>query len=125
MARLANPYVFVSNASVNSLLARCGSVLVANSGVGLEALVRGKKVFSFAAGEYDIATQAVNFPDELFRAFDFSGEEPASIARRFASYYLRRMCFDARDPASITRQLDMARDAARDDRWCERAREVS
>jgi hypothetical protein len=122
MARLANPYVFVSNGSVNSLLSKCGSVLVANSGVGLEALLRGKKVHSFAAGEYDLASHAINSPDGLYRAFDLSGDGASSLATRFASYYLRRMCFDARDPASIVRQLDMARSAAANDHWCERAR---
>ncbi len=62
-------HVVVSQASVHQHLEGCQSVIVANSGVGMEALMYFKPVFSFAASEYELATQAIHSLDQLQEAF--------------------------------------------------------
>lgn len=46
------PFVTTLDASVHDLIERSETVLVANSGVGLQALIHGKPVFSLAGSEY-------------------------------------------------------------------------
>ena len=52
-------YVFVSEGSIHALIARCRAVLVANSGVGLEALLQDTPVYSMARSEYRHMTRPV------------------------------------------------------------------
>jgi hypothetical protein len=122
LARAGNPYVIETPASVNELLARCTSVLVANSGVGFEALLRGKPVYSFAGSEYAGFSNPVNTLDEIELAFEHQPGATVPSGLRFASFYLNTMCFDARDPQAIRRLLDVAEVSARGDAWCEDAR---
>jgi hypothetical protein len=119
LARAGNPYVIETSASVNELLDGCSSVLVANSGVGFEALLRGKPVYSFAGSEYAGFSNPINTTDEIELAFEDQPSADVTSGLRFASFYLKSMCFDARDPHSIRRLLDVAEASARRDTWCE------
>lgn len=100
-----NPYVLVSDASVNSLLRACDAVIVGNSGVGLEALVHGKPVFSFSASEY----QAACFPLWCLSDLENSafGASPPlhPMASQFVSYFLKQRCFDARNVEDATLKI--------------------
>lgn len=122
LACAGNRYVRETTASVNDLLANCGSVLVANSGVGFEAMLRNKPVYSFASSEYGGFSETIDAPDDIERAFAPQSLPPSSYGRRFASLYLKLFCFDAREPKSIRRLLDVAEASARADVWCEENR---
>ena len=70
LARVArNPWIDISEASVHRLLPASRAVLVANSGVGLEALIHGKPVFSMAASEYRHLTHPIDPMLNLAPAF--------------------------------------------------------
>lgn len=122
LARIGNPYVIETSSSVNALLGGCNSVLVANSGVGFEALLRGKPVYSFAASEYAGFSEPIDALDDVESAFAFPPHTTAAIGRRFATFFLKSMCFDARDPQSIRRLLDVAETSALRDVWSEESR---
>lgn len=123
-ACFANPWVILTDAPVNRLLAGCGSVLLSNSGVGIEALLRGKPVHAFGRSEYEVAVAPVDRPADVQGAFRFGEDERVDTGFRFAWYYLRRMCFDCRDAESVARQIDFAEYCARHDIWCEEEREA-
>ncbi|MDK4737845.1 capsular polysaccharide export protein, LipB/KpsS family [Rhizobium sp. LEGMi198b] len=100
--------VIVSNASIHRHLEGCNSVIVANSGVGMEALLYGKPVFSFAASEYELATTAVSSLDELHKAFSAVLPADDGRAARFLAYYLDHCCFSIYDISTIEQRVDHA-----------------
>jgi len=104
LERILNKYVRITNASITSLLSACNAVLVGNSGVGLEAIVYGKPVYSFARSEYEIATHQVCNLDDISSAFT-SPPMPHPNGYKFGHYYLRKRCFDARDPSDVRDKL--------------------
>lgn len=102
--QLFNKYVKTTEASVTSLLSACDTVLVGNSGVGLEAIIYGKPVYSFAKSEYEIATYPIQRLMDIKSAF--SGVmEPHPRGYKFGRYFLKERCFDARDPIDICTKL--------------------
>lgn len=115
-----NPYVHVTNASVNALLDRCDAVLVSNSGVGLEALARNKTVFSFGRSEYEWATERLHGSSDIERAFTPNRARATGLGVKFVYFFLKYHCFDARDQRTIERCLTIADSAASSDTWCER-----
>ncbi|WFU10869.1 hypothetical protein QA646_08525 [Rhizobium sp. CB3090] len=100
--------VIISNASIHRHLEGCNCVIVANSGVGMEALLYGKPVFSFAASEYELATTAISSLDELNQAFSAALPVDDGRAARFLAYYLDRCCFSIYDMSTIERCVDHA-----------------
>jgi len=100
--------VMVSKASIHHHLEGCRSVIVANSGVGMEAMLYGKPVFSFAASEYELATNPIASLDELERAFAPTLPDDSGRAAQFLTYYLDRCCFSISDLSTIARRIDEA-----------------
>lgn len=99
--------VHLTNASVHALIDGASAVLVANSGVGMEALLYEKPVFSFAASEYDIASRPVRALDDVAAAFaDPAPDDGAAV--RFLAYYLDRCCFDITRVETAERCIDRA-----------------
>jgi hypothetical protein len=54
-----HPFIHVSEGSIHKLIPASRAVLVSNSGVGLQALIHGKTVYSLARSEYAHMTTAV------------------------------------------------------------------
>lgn len=121
---VANPWVIVTDAPVNRLLASCGSVLLSNSGVGIEALLRGRPVHAFGRSEYEVAISPVDRPAGVAGAFRFGEGQRIDTGYRFAWYYLRRMCFDCRNPESVALQIRFAEYCVQRDVWCEEERDA-
>jgi hypothetical protein len=106
-AKLNNPFVSITSASIHKILPNASKVLVANSGVGLEALIHGKQVFSFARSEYELATHRIDSLDELERVFLSLQFIDNSWMDRFIYYFLNECCFDARNTDCIDVKLNM------------------
>lgn len=100
--------VLVSNASIHSQIEGCRAVLVANSGVGIEALLYTKPVFTFGASEYEYATHVINTLDEIEAAFAPTLPDNSARALRFMYYYLNDYCFSIFDHGSLEKRIDMA-----------------
>lgn len=99
-----NEYVRTTTASITSLLSACEAVLVGNSGVGLEAIIYGKPVYSFARSEYDMAAYQIRDSHDIASVFSAS-PEPHPNGYKFGHYFLKERCFDARNPDDILEKL--------------------
>lgn len=100
--------VVVSQASVHQHLENCQSVIVANSGVGMEALLYFKPVFTFGSSEYELATQPIHSLDEVELAFAPVFDDVRARCAKFMAYYLQKCCFSIHDPKSVERIVDIA-----------------
>lgn len=98
----------VSSASIHSHLQGCRAVLVANSGVGMEALLYMKPVFTFAASEYELGTFPISSIDEIEKAFAPEVAADPSRAAQFMYYYMNECCFSVFDARTIDRCIDKA-----------------
>jgi len=114
---LANRHVHVTTASITRLLPSCSAVLVGNSGVGLEALVYGKPVYSFAASEYELVTHPIRHLDELESIFAAGEHVRHRDAYRFVRYYLAECCFDARSADDTRKKIARIVRDAESGRW--------
>jgi hypothetical protein len=104
----ANPFMRVTQASIHPLIESSDAVLVANSGVGMEALVYGKPVFTFAASEYELATKPISTIEDVAAVFADKHNFSASASTRFLHYYLTECCFEAGRPETAAKSLDRA-----------------
>ncbi|WP_311272511.1 MULTISPECIES: hypothetical protein [unclassified Rhizobium] len=100
--------VVISNASIHQHLEGCRAVIVANSGVGMEALMYLKPVFSFASSEYELATTSISSLEELDAAFAPELPDNAAWMAQFLNYYLEQCCFSIYDTNTIERQVSRA-----------------
>lgn len=98
-------YVHLATGSVHRLIAGADAVLVANSGVGFEALLHGRPVFSYGRAEYEGATCRLRSPGELAAVFAGQPAVDADARDRLLYYLLEVHGCDARDPLSILRRL--------------------
>jgi hypothetical protein len=108
-----NPYVRQTTASVHRVLERCDSVLVANSGVGFEALLHERPVYSFGASEYESATATLQRLDDIERAFSDQHQVDSRYRDQFVSWFLKDYCFSSLDLGSVIRKLKLATDECR------------
>ena len=120
IVKINNPYIIISNASVNQLLQGCSSVIVANSGVGLEALIHGKPVYSFAKSEYEQGTTQFKNISDLRPLLDNHENTKSGWANKFIYFFLKRMCFDARNHDTIRKSIQVAEHSLREEIWCEK-----
>lgn len=109
------PHVHVSEASANTLLERCGAVLVTNSSLGLHGLIWGRPVISMGRSEYAHMTCRITSASEIARAFDARpGEMPEPRVCQLG-HLLAEDLVDIRDCAQIAervrRHLDQAAQA--------------
>ena len=85
-----NGTILLYKGSVHDAIHHCDGVIVANSGVGFEALLHLKPVYSFATSEYMACTKRVQNLDEL------SIMEPYKVdairVKKFLYYYLKHVC---------------------------------
>ncbi len=100
--------VMVSAASIHRHLEQCETVIVANSGVGLEALLYEKAVFTFASSEYELGGFPCGSLSDLDAAFTHRSQPEDGRAARFVSYYLDKCCFSIDDRQTIDRCIEKA-----------------
>ncbi|MDD9746387.1 MULTISPECIES: hypothetical protein [Marinovum] len=110
------PHVHVSEASVNTLLEHCGTVLVTNSSVGLHGLIWGRPVVSMGGSEYAHMTREIRSAEEIARAFDPAPAAMSARQLRQLGHLLAEDLVDIRDcgqiAARVQRHLGEAAEAA-------------
>jgi len=109
----ASHYVRQSQASVHRLIAGARSVVVANSGVGFEALIHGRPVYAFGGSEYQPVAHRVEVLDELEAAFAPSAACSDDERVRYIAYFLQRCCFQAGRLETLMPKIDLAIASAR------------
>ncbi|MCP8894488.1 hypothetical protein KYK29_06050 [Shinella daejeonensis] len=110
LAEVVNRYrnVQVSSASVHLHLESCQAVLIGNSGVGLEALLYGKPIFSFASSEYESVTTWLHDVEDIEKAFTDQSSISDEQRKKFLAYYLDECCFSIYDQQSVDRRVNEA-----------------
>jgi CDP-glycerol glycerophosphotransferase (TagB/SpsB family) len=103
-----NEYVLRTDASIHAILQACDAVLVANSGVGFEALIHHRPVYTFAGSEFELVTQKLATLGDIAAAFASSHEADFDLVDRYLTYFLRQNCFSPEDIGGILRHLDVA-----------------
>lgn len=106
--RHANKNVLISDASIHEHLSRCRAVVVANSGVGLEAMMYGKPVFTFATSEYELGAYPCGSLEDIGRAFAPNLPEDDGRGARFLFYYLSQCCFSIYNRETVDRCIARA-----------------
>jgi hypothetical protein len=86
--------ILLYQGSVHDAISRCEGVIVANSGVGFEALLHLKPVYSFATSEYMACTKRVQNLNELSILQPY--EVDKIRIKKFLYYYLNHVCFSKR-----------------------------
>lgn len=94
-------FVTVSDASIHDLIGASTAVLAANSGVGVQALIHGKPVFTVAASEYAHMTTPLTSLEALDTVFAApTGPQPASV-RRQLGFLLNEYWVNTRDEEAV------------------------
>lgn len=100
-----HPYVHISTRSVHKLIPGARAVLVANSGVGVEALLHSKPVFAMAASEYAHMTIPIPTIEAIALAFDMPPKPQSERIRRQLGHLLGAYLVDTRDPAAVETRI--------------------
>jgi len=84
------PLVWVEDVSIHQCLANCTAVYTVNSGVGLEAILHGKKVFRFGSTDYDAVTKKIEPTYQSIRnSWQISPYNPVKPYARFFEKYVQ------------------------------------
>ncbi|WP_045318961.1 MULTISPECIES: capsular polysaccharide export protein, LipB/KpsS family [Brevundimonas] len=118
-AAARSEFVTVSDASIHDLIASSAAVLAANSGVGVQALVHGKPVFTLAASEYAHMTTPLSTLDELDAAFDVSAGPPPERIRRQLGFLLNEYWVNTSDEEAVFHRVRSHVEAWRADQGLE------
>jgi hypothetical protein len=103
-----NAHVQRTDASIHAILPACDAVLVGNSGVGFEALIHHRPVYTFGGSEYELVTRKLATLDDIARAFASSHAVDSDLVDRYLAYFLGQNCFSPDDVGGILRHLDVA-----------------
>lgn len=99
--------VILSNASVHALIAGARAVVTVNSGVGFEALIHGKPVFTAGHCDYEAVTHHVHNESQVAQCFGAVSWD-AQKAYRFVAYYLNDYCVDATNVDALKQRIASA-----------------
>jgi hypothetical protein len=103
-----NEYVQRTDASIHAILPVCDAVLVGNSGVGFEALIHHRPVYTFGGSEYELVTRRLATLDDIVVVFASSHAVDFDLVDRYLAYFLGQHCFSPDDVGGILRHLDAA-----------------
>jgi len=98
-----NEYVLRTGASIHAILQACDAVLVANSGVGFEALIHHRPVYTFGGSEYELVTRKLATLEDVASAFASSHAVDSDLVDCYLAYFLRQNCFSPDDVGGILR----------------------
>lgn len=99
------PWVTILDASVHDLIERSETVLVANSGVGLQALIHGKPVFSLAGSEYAHMTTPLEQLSDLPSLMTPPGGRQSERIRRQLGFLLDAYWVNTRDEEAVLQRV--------------------
>jgi hypothetical protein len=87
--------VIISEADIYKIIPNCKAVLTVNSGVGLEALIMGKKVFTTGCAEYSpVSTELHNTGSFLGLAKELEVDVDINVINQFLYLYFERCLVD-------------------------------
>ncbi len=106
----AIPHVRVVDASVHDLLRDAGAVVTINSGVGFEALLYLKHVFTLGRSDYESVTHRLGSIGDLRLASEALAAPVEEVAiARFLWYHLRRFTISVDDDDDVFRHALISR----------------
>ena len=97
--------ITITEGSIHDLIQGCACVLVANSGVGLEALLHGKAVCTMAASEYRHMTYPITSLESLEDLFTQEPEPQTERIERLLGYLFLEYLVDSGDDAAIEARI--------------------
>lgn len=100
-----HPFVSVVTGSVHDVIERSAVVVVANSGVGLQALIHGKPVFSLAGSEYAHMTTPLERLSDLSAVLAPAAAPQPERVRRQLGFLLSEYWVDSRDEEAVFRRV--------------------
>ena len=100
------PGIFVTDGSIHELIDRCRAVLVSNSGVGFQALIHGKRVYSLADSEYGHLTKRIESLEDLSQVFEDKREEQSPIIRSQLAFILDEYFVDVTREEKVHRRVE-------------------
>jgi hypothetical protein len=104
-----SPYVRLCQGHIHDLIHNAQSVVVTNSGVGMEAVLQNKPVFTVGASDYRWATHEVGYVEELVSAFrEPSPKLNPDQLNQFITLYFGAHCIDATKPKTIEGNIAIA-----------------
>ncbi|PRA81614.1 hypothetical protein CQ054_20325 [Ochrobactrum sp. MYb29] len=104
-AKLANPFFHASQSNIHDLIEHCLSVITVNSGVGLEALIHGKPVYSCGISEWYPASHRIKDAKELRLAFDKIQPTADNKSISYLGYLLSEYWIDGFDFQAISERI--------------------
>lgn len=101
--------VRLTSASIHRVLPACAAVFCINSGVGFEALIHLKAVYTAGHCDYHWATHPLTTVADLDRLFDPSQPRlcPADT-KRFLHFFLTEVLVDTREPGRVRSMVSKA-----------------
>lgn len=98
--------VHLTNSAIHDVISDAEAVFTVNSGVGLEALLRGKRVITTGKSEYALASTVVENESQLIDAIEGIGEAyDLERAQRFAYYYFSHYAFSLDDQEKFREKI--------------------
>ena len=103
----AHQNIEIIDAPIFVILQKASAVVTVNSGVGLEALLYGKRVITTGAAEYAYATNVVKNSNELLDALT-SLDNPVDLfkIKSFIHYYIKEFCVHYTDRKGIVDKIN-------------------
>ena len=114
-AAVQSEFVTVSDASVHDLIGASTAVLAANSGVGVQALIHGKPVFTVAGSEYAHMTTPLANLDDLDSVFGAPACPQPATVRRQLGFLLNEYWVNTRDEEAVFQRVRAHLEAWRTD----------
>ena len=96
-----NPYFHLSSGNIHTLIQNSLSILTVNSGVGLEALVHGKPVYSCGKSEWQAASNEIRSVDDIRQAFRSDQPQMSDESKAYLGYLLSEYWVDSTDFGKI------------------------
>ncbi|MEA5413894.1 hypothetical protein VB757_01985 [Synechococcus sp. BA-132 BA5] len=104
-------HVYTSNASIHYILPLCDAVFCINSGVGFEALIHNKPVFSAGHSDYHWATHRLSSIDEMIEIKNWNNPFLSECdVRKFLYFFLSDYLVNVRDPSTVQKRIALAVD---------------
>lgn len=99
------PNVYLTQSSIHHLIPRSSCVLVANSGVGIEALMHGKPVYAMAQSEYRHIANPVSDLNELEALFTHPPTPQSEMTERLLGHLFLEYLVDSCDDGAIEARM--------------------
>ncbi|MCP9868765.1 hypothetical protein KBZ33_21260 [Cyanobium sp. Cruz-8D1] len=89
----------------------CDAVFCINSGVGFEALIHNKPVFSAGHSDYHWATHRLSSIDEMIEIKNWNNPFLSECdVRKFLYFFLNDYLVNVRDPSTVQKRIALAVD---------------